>query len=57
VAQVRLFLQAVLPQPVLDLLAILDLIAYQQRHTPAAYRPHWKRLLAYLAVGTGQDPV
>ena len=48
VAQVRLLLQTVLPQPVLDLPAVLDLIAYQQRHKHAAYRSHRKRLLAQL---------
>jgi hypothetical protein len=48
VAQVRLLLQVVLPQPVLDLPAMLDLIAYQQRHKYAAYRSHRKRLLAQL---------
>ena len=48
VAQVRLLLQVVLPQPVLDLPAVLDLIAYQQRHKHAAYRSHRKRLLAQL---------
>ncbi len=48
VAQVRLLLQVVLPQPVRDLPAVLDLIAYQQRHKYAAYRSHRKRLLAQL---------
>ena len=48
VAQVRLLLQAVLPQPVLALPAVLDLIAYQQRHKHTAYRSHRKRLLAQL---------
>ncbi len=48
VAQVRLLLQAVLPQPVLDLPAVMDLIAYQQRHKHASYRSHRKRLLAQL---------
>jgi len=48
VAQVRLLLQVVLPQPVLDLPAVLDLIAYQQRHKYAAYCSHRKRLLAQL---------
>jgi hypothetical protein len=48
VAQVRLVLQAVLPQPVLDLPAVLDLIAYQQRRKRAAYRSHRKRILARL---------
>jgi hypothetical protein len=47
-AQVRLLLQVVLPQPVLDLPAVLDLIAYQQRHKHAAYYSHRKRLLAQL---------
>jgi hypothetical protein len=48
VAQVRLLLQAVLPQPVLDLPAALDLIAYQQRRKRAAYQSHRKRILARL---------
>ncbi len=48
VAQVRLLLQGLLPQPVLDLPAVLDLIAYQQRRNSAAYRSHRKRLLAEL---------
>jgi hypothetical protein len=48
IAQVRLLLQVVLPQPVLDLPAVLDLIAYQQRHKYTAYRAHRKRLLAQL---------
>jgi hypothetical protein len=48
VAQVRLLLQVLLPQPVLDLPAVLDLITYQQRHKYAAYRSHRKRLLARL---------
>ncbi len=48
VAQVRLLLQAVLPQPVLDLPAVLALIAYQQRHNYAACCSHRKRLLAQL---------
>jgi hypothetical protein len=43
-----MLLQAVLPQPVLDLPAVLDLIAYQQRHKHAAYASHRKRLLAHL---------
>jgi hypothetical protein len=48
VAQVRLLLQVMLPQPVLDLPAVLALIAYQQRHKHAAYYSHRKRLLARL---------
>ncbi|HEU5382104.1 MAG TPA: hypothetical protein VFV38_42350 [Ktedonobacteraceae bacterium] len=48
VAQVRLLLQVALPQPVLDLPAVLALIAYQQRHNFAAYCSHRKRLLAQL---------
>ena len=48
VAQVRLLLQAVLPQPVLDLPAVLDLIAYQQRRKRAAYCSHRKRILTRL---------
>jgi hypothetical protein len=41
-------LQTVLPQPVWDLPAVLELIAYQQRHKHAAYRSHHKRLFAQL---------
>jgi hypothetical protein len=48
VAQVRLLLQAVLTQPVLDLPAVLDLIAYQQRRKRGAYQSHRKRILARL---------
>jgi len=48
VAQVRLLLQVVLPQPMLDLPAVLDLITYQQRHKHTAYDSHRKRLLAHL---------
>ena len=48
VAQVRLLLRVALPLPVLDLPAALALIAYQQRHTYAAYCSHRKRLLAQL---------
>jgi hypothetical protein len=48
VAQVRLLLQAVLPQPAFDLPAVLALIAYQQRHNYAAYCSHRKRLLSQL---------
>jgi hypothetical protein len=47
-AQVRLLLQVMLSQPVLDLPAVLDLIAYQQRHKYAAYRSLSLRLLAQL---------
>jgi hypothetical protein len=43
-----LLLQVALPQPVLDLPAVLALIAYQQRHNYAAYCSHRKRLLAQL---------
>jgi hypothetical protein len=38
--QVRLLLRVVLPQPLFDRAAVLDLIAYQQRHKRAAYRAH-----------------
>jgi len=48
VAQVRLLLQAVLPQPVLDLPATLELIAYQQRRKRTAYQSHRKRILTRL---------
>jgi len=48
VAQGRLLLQVPLPQPVLDLPAVLALIAYQQRHNSAVSSSHRKRLLAQL---------
>jgi hypothetical protein len=48
IAQVRLLLRVVLPQPVLDVPAALALIAYQQRRNYAAYCSHRKRLLAQL---------
>jgi hypothetical protein len=48
VAQVRRLLQAVLPQPVLDLPAVLDLLAYQQRRKRAASGAHRKRILTRL---------
>ncbi|GAC1350565.1 MAG: hypothetical protein NVSMB27_34250 [Ktedonobacteraceae bacterium] len=48
VAQVRLLVQVLLPQPMRALPAVLDLIAYQQRRNYAAYRSHRKRLLAQL---------
>jgi hypothetical protein len=48
IAQVRLLLQVVLPQPALDLPAAWALIVYQQRHNYAAYCSHRKRLLAQL---------
>lgn len=43
--QVRLLLRVVLPQPVFDRAAVLELIAYQQRHKLAAYRSHRRRRL------------
>jgi hypothetical protein len=48
VAQVRRLLAAVLPQPLLEIAAVLQLIAYQQRRKRAAYRSHRKRRLATL---------
>ena len=48
VVQMRLLLQAVLPQPVLDVPAAFALIAYLQRRNYAAYCSHRKRLLAQL---------
>jgi len=43
--QVRLLLRVVLPQPVFDRAAALELLAYQQRHKLAAYRSHRRRRL------------
>jgi hypothetical protein len=43
--QVRLLLRVVLPQPVFDRAAVLELITYQQRHKLAAYRSHRRRRL------------
>jgi hypothetical protein len=47
--QIRLLLRVVLPQPILDLAAVVALITYQQRHKQAAYRAHrLQRLLSAL---------
>jgi hypothetical protein len=46
---VRRLLAVVLPQPTLDIPAVLELIAYQQRRKRAAYHSHRKRRLATLA--------
>ncbi|MDQ6810268.1 MAG: hypothetical protein M3Z95_00005 [Actinomycetota bacterium] len=48
--QVRLLLQAVLPLPVRDIVATLDLVGYQQQRKAAAYRSHRKRLLHQLGL-------
>jgi len=48
-ADVRLLLQAALPQPVLDVPAALALLAYQHQRKIATYRSHRKRVLAQLA--------
>jgi hypothetical protein len=50
VAQVRRLLQAVLPLPVLDVAATLDLLRYQQDRKAAAYRSHRKRILRQLGL-------
>ena len=51
-AEARLLLRARVPVPVLDVAAVLALVAYQQRHKTAAYRSHRKRrLLALQALG------
>ena len=49
-AQVRRLLQAVLPLPVLDVEAALDLLLYQQERKAAAYCSHRKRILRHLAL-------
>ena len=47
-AQVRMLLRALLPQPVFDRAAVLALISYQQRRAAAAYQSHRKRHLRQL---------
>ena len=47
-AEARLLLRAVLPQPVLDVAAALALLQYQQRRKAAAYHSHRKRTLRRL---------
>ena len=47
-AEARLLLRALLPQPAFDLAAALALLHYQQRHKAAAYRSHRKRTLRRL---------
>jgi hypothetical protein len=49
-AQVRRLLQAVLPLPVLDVVAALDLLLYQQERKAAAYCSHRKRILRQLGL-------
>ena len=44
-AQVRMVLRALLPQPVFDLSAALALLSYHQRRKAASYRSHRKRTL------------
>ena len=48
VAQVRLLLQAVLPLPLRDIAATLELVRYQQQRKAAAYYSHRKRILRQL---------
>ncbi len=53
--QVRLLLRAVLlravlPLPVLDIAATLDLVSYQQQRKRAAYCSHRKRILRQLGL-------
>ena len=47
-AEARLLLRAVLPQPVRDVAAALALLQYQQRRQAAAYHSHRKRTLRRL---------
>ena len=47
-AEARLLLRAVLPQPAFDVAAALALLRYQQRRKAAAYRSHRKRTLRRL---------
>ena len=46
--QARRLLCAALPLPTLDAAAVLDLLAYQQRHNTAAYCSHHRRRLQLL---------
>ena len=48
-AEARLLVRAVLPQPASDGAALLALLHYQQRRKAAAYRAHRKRTLRRLA--------
>ena len=50
VAQVRLLLQAVLPLPLRDIAATLELVQYQQQRKAAAYYSHRKRRLRQLGL-------
>ena len=50
VAQVRLLLQAVLPLPVRDIAATLELVRYQQQRKAAAYYSHRKRIMRQLGL-------
>ncbi len=50
VAQVRLLLQAVLPLPLRDIAATLELVRYQQQRKAAAYYSHRKRILRQLGL-------
>lgn len=47
-AEARLLLRAVLPQPAFDVATALDLLRYQQRRKTAAYRSPRKRTLRRL---------
>ncbi len=48
IAEVRMLLRAILPQPSFDAAAALELLIYQQRNKAAAYRSHRKRRLRCL---------
>ncbi len=50
VAQVRLLLQAVLPLPLRDITATLELVRCQQQRKAAAYYAHRKRRLRQLGL-------
>jgi SRSO17 transposase len=50
VAQVRLLLQAVLPPPLRDIAATLELVRYQQQRKFAAYSSHRQRILRQLGL-------
>ncbi len=47
-AEVRMLLRAILPQPSFDAAAALELLIYQQRNKAAAYRSHRRRRLRRL---------
>lgn len=55
-AEARLLLRAVLPQPTCDIAAVLALLHDQQRRKAAAYRAHRKHTLRRLDALRQVDP-